>query len=328
MSEQSTPKTEQTNTYWFYRWPLWLRIVLCVFLLPIFIPILVWPKLKMPIWGKIVILVIWIFVISNYSNSSSTAEKNKDIILNVSGVSQNEVKKDDKLDLKIKTDPLTVDEITINGEAVSKKGWNSEYSIEKTFPEGENKITIIAKKGDKKTEKVFNFKVDLSEKKLTEEAKKSETSISSSQTKEVVKKIDNKIPGLMPVDVYLNFEERGFKTEKNLGSEYSFWYSKDSSAGIDYNITTYTEGDVKSVVSVTATAMLNGKEKKDIIATLPFLQYISSLSYENSNPQEASKWVEDNFNNDKATTTINGVKYTIYVPTNMLRMLKIEKFIN
>jgi hypothetical protein len=169
-------ETQSNNTYWFYKLPLWLRIVLCIFLLPIFIPILVWPKLKMPILGKIIILIIWIIFISIITGSSSTTENSsKDIVLNITGISQNEIKKDDKLAFKIKTDPLTVDEVTINGESATKVGWDTEYSLEKIFPEGENTITVVAKKGDQKTEKVFNFKIDLSEKKKAEEVKKNRT---------------------------------------------------------------------------------------------------------------------------------------------------------
>jgi len=165
MSETSNMPKEE-SIYWFYKWPVWLRILLCIFLFPIFIPILVWPKLKVPIWGKIAILVVWVIVMLVFSSSPSTEENNKDVVLNISGISENEIKKDDKLSLKIKTDPLTVDEVTVNGESASRKGWGTEYSFEKTYPEGDNKITVVAKKGDKKTEKVFNFKVDLTSKKL------------------------------------------------------------------------------------------------------------------------------------------------------------------
>jgi len=309
------------NVYWFYKWSLGWQIVLCIIFFPIFIPILVWPKLKIPMWQKIAVLVVWIIVMFGISTSSSVNENSKDIVLNITGISENEIKKDDRLSLKIKTEPVTVDEITINGESATKKGFNTEYSFEKTYPEGNNTITVTAKKGDKKTEKIFSFKVDLSERKVDATIK---TTQEENFDGEKIK-IDNKIPGLSPVDVYLNFEKRGFKTEKKLGTDYSFWYSNDSSAGIDYNVTTYTEGDVNSVVSVQVTAMLNGEESKDIITVLPFLKYSASLPYENANAQKAVEWVETNFNNDKARVDISGVTYTIYAPTNLLRMLRVEK---
>lgn len=164
----------QKQTYWFYKWPLWLRIVLCIFLSPIFIPIVIWPIIKLPIWGKILLLVGWIIVMLVISGSSNSSESSKNILLNVSGISEGEIKKDDKVSFKVKTDPLTVDEVTINGESATKKGWDSEYSLDKTFPEGDNLVKIVAKKDGKIAEKEFNFKVDLSERKAVEEVRQVE----------------------------------------------------------------------------------------------------------------------------------------------------------
>ena len=61
MTENSmlkNPENKSTNTYWFYKWTLRSRILLCIFLLPIFIPILVWPKLNIPLWSKIIVLFV------------------------------------------------------------------------------------------------------------------------------------------------------------------------------------------------------------------------------------------------------------------------------
>jgi hypothetical protein len=164
--------SESNNIFWFYKLPLWLRVVLCIFLFPIFIPILVWPKLTIPMWGKITILVIWVIVILGISGSTSNSESNTVIFSNIAGVYEDEIKKDDKLSLKIVTEPLTVDEVTVNGEAVTKDFLDTEYSFEKTFPEGENTILVVAKNGGSITEETFNFTVDLSERKQLEEAKR------------------------------------------------------------------------------------------------------------------------------------------------------------
>lgn len=121
---------------------------------------------------------------------SSPTKENKDIVLNVIGISENETIKDNKLNIKLKTDPLTVDEITINGESALKKNWDVEYSLEKTYPEGENKISIVAKKGNQKTEKVFSFKVDLTEKKKMEIEKKTE--IPKPETPKITTQVEKK----------------------------------------------------------------------------------------------------------------------------------------
>lgn len=181
LAMSSSENKPQKQTYWFYKWPLWLRILLLITLPGIFIPIAVWPKIKIPNWVKGVLLIPWSFVVLIayiimlaiiVSPFSSTSTKNP--IFSVSGISEGEIKKDDKISFKIKTDPLTVDEVTINGESATKKGWDSEYSLDKTFPEGDNNVKIIAKKDGKITEKEFNFKVDLSERKAEAEKQRLE----------------------------------------------------------------------------------------------------------------------------------------------------------
>ena len=64
--------------------------------------------------------------------------------------------------------------------------------------------------------------------------------------------------------------------------------------------------------------------EKDIVATKQFFQLVSTLPYENANPKQASSWVDKNFNNDKATTQIGGVTFTMIAPTQYVRMLLIE----
>lgn len=134
---------------------------------------------------------------------------------------------------------------------------------------------------------------------------------------------ENAIPGLEPVDVYLNLEKQGFTTTKFLDSEYgNSWVSKMNIANIDYTVNTFSN-DINSVETVRASASVTPPKK--IIATQDFFKMISTLPYENSKPQEASIWIENNFDNDKATIEINGVRFTIHAPSNLGRMLDIEK---
>jgi hypothetical protein len=176
----SSENKPQKQTYWFYKWPLWLRIVLCIFLSPIFIPIVIWPIIRIPLWIKITLLTFYIVIVSFYlmfssfSNLPKSNNKREEIPMEVSGIVENEIKKDDKVSLKIKTSPTLVDKITINDEEIKQGFFSNEYKFEKVFPEGDNKIRIFAKKDSKVTEKEINFKVDLSERKAAEEAKKLE----------------------------------------------------------------------------------------------------------------------------------------------------------
>lgn len=132
------------------------------------------------------------------------------------------------------------------------------------------------------------------------------------------------IEGLAPVDVYLNLEKQGFKTNKQIGGDYgNMWTSTKSYAGIDYEVNVYSS-DINNVESVSAKAMVDITQK-DIIAVQQFLIYISSLPYDNASPQRAGQWVKANFNNDKAAITIGDAKFTLYAPSAVMRMLVVEK---
>lgn len=131
------------------------------------------------------------------------------------------------------------------------------------------------------------------------------------------------IPGLSPSDVYLNMEKRGFNTEKSFDSENgNLWSSRYSVTGINYSVETFSY-NTKGVVSVRASAMVdvNGK---DIVSTKQFFQLVSTLPYTNASPEQASSWVDKNFNSDQATTQIGGVTFTMIAPSPYVRMLRIE----
>ena len=131
------------------------------------------------------------------------------------------------------------------------------------------------------------------------------------------------IPGLSPTDVYPNLEKQGFSTEKTFNPEYgNLWTSTHSVIGMDYRVQTFSY-NIKNVVSVRATATVDGNGK-EIVASKQFFQYISTLPYENANPEQAAKWVDENFNNHHATIQIGSVTFMMMAPTRYLRSLLIE----
>ena len=133
------------------------------------------------------------------------------------------------------------------------------------------------------------------------------------------------IPGLLPVDVYLNMEKNGFKTSKDLGGEYgNSWKCTSTEAGLDYTVEIFSHGS-STVETVSATARVIDVQSKNISATQQFIVYVSSLPYEGSDPIKVAKWIDTNFNIDKASITISKVKYTIYAPSKYVRMLSIER---
>lgn len=134
----------------------------------------------------------------------------------------------------------------------------------------------------------------------------------------------NAIPGMMPVDIYQNFEEQGFTTQENLGTEYgNTWISKLEENGITYNTTVYSM-DAGSVETIRASATV-APGQKDIQATKQFFQYTATLPYDNAKPEEAAKWVSEHFNQDGDSVVINGVMFKIFAPTPQARMLDIRK---
>lgn len=241
---------ENTYTYWFYRWPLWLRAAAIIFLFPIFVPILVWPFLKTTLAKTLFLtfwVVLWIIVGASTPKAPSTSE-------------------------------------THNANSTSSSQSKASSSQASTVG-----------------------------------STSSSASIQTSDTTATY------IPGLQPVDVYLNFEKQGFETKKSLGGDYgSSWVSTSSEIGIDYTVEVYSEKDITKVSSVKATALLNGSVEKDITAVKPFIKYASSLPYTNADPSKAAQWIEDNFNNDKASTVIGGVKFEIFSPTQLVRIMRIS----
>lgn len=132
------------------------------------------------------------------------------------------------------------------------------------------------------------------------------------------------INGLAPVDVYLNMENRGFSTKKSSSKDWgNTWTNKMTSAGIEYTVETYSS-NTKNVERVRATAMIDAG-RKDIVEAQQFFIFLSSLPYENSAPQVAGQWIQDNYDNDQASTIIGDAKFTIYAPSVVVRMMIIEK---
>lgn len=131
------------------------------------------------------------------------------------------------------------------------------------------------------------------------------------------------IKGIMPSDVYLNMEKQGFTTVKDFDSLGNCWTNKKNYSGIDYQVLTFSSSGISGVDNVRATVLIDATQKK-ISATLPFFIFVSSLPYDGSNPQQAAKWIQSNFNKNKATTVIGGVKFTLLAPSTLIRIMIIE----
>ncbi|NDW11257.1 hypothetical protein [Dysgonomonas sp. 520] len=146
------------------------------------------------------------------------------------------------------------------------------------------------------------------------------------QESQVTENIEKYINGLEPADVYLNMEQQGFETQYLPNEFGSLWISSKKVQGIDFRVEIYSSNR-KNLESVRATAMIDITQK-DIQSTQQFLLYVASIPYDSSNYEAVAKWLKDNFNNDKASIVVSGVRFTISAPTKMVRILNIEKEIN
>jgi hypothetical protein len=143
-------------------------------------------------------------------------------------------------------------------------------------------------------------------------AKKAKTKPNDKKSSSVANNTNSKyIAGLLPADVYGNMNSRGFKTEilpaAGMGN---LWISKMSQNNFYYEVTAWSEDDDKKVESIKATAFCDSTD--NISATIQFFQMVSTLPYDNSKPQMAARWVLDNFDQNNATISIGGVKFTLF----------------
>lgn len=131
------------------------------------------------------------------------------------------------------------------------------------------------------------------------------------------------IPSIKPVDVYGNFEEIGFSTEKDLGSNLgNFWTSTAERGGLDFRVEV-SSNDVNRVQSIRATVInqnLNQSEAKQ------FLKYTASVLslYGGSYESEINRWIDQNYNSSEAEEYLGNVYLRLLAPSNSVRIFLID----
>lgn len=133
------------------------------------------------------------------------------------------------------------------------------------------------------------------------------------------------IPGLAPVDVYLNLESKGFTTKKNFGKEQSDFVCSLEEGGAQYNATIYMPAPGVQDVSVVTAMLLNVGQPEAMTDTQArgFFGYISTLTYNNAAPDEARAWVEANLGKN-AETSIRGVRFQLFANSPRGRVLRMS----
>lgn len=130
------------------------------------------------------------------------------------------------------------------------------------------------------------------------------------------------IPEIAPVDIYGNLENIGFKTVKDLGSDYgNFWISTSSNGGIDYKVEVESN-NASNVQSIRATAMNANRNEAEV---KQFLKYVGSVLflYKDSGQSEFNQWVDNNFDSG-GKTTVGQVEVEIKSPSRTVRIMNIR----
>jgi hypothetical protein len=115
------------------------------------------------------------------------------------------------------------------------------------------------------------------------------------------------IPGMLAVDVYLNLEEKGFKTHKEFNAGAAQMLCQKMDADGLYLVGIQCAGASK-VIAVEATVEPSTPITSD---AREFLAYIATLPYDGAKPEAARSWVKSHFG-QTATTQIGGVQFHLF----------------
>ena len=135
----------------------------------------------------------------------------------------------------------------------------------------------------------------------------------------------NSISGIQPPDVYLNFDKIGYKTDRKISTDGSFFYSTFSEHGINYSVTTYSDKDINLVNAIDLQATRMFPQMNKVTDMKPFLKYGCSIPYDGADVEKIKSFIDANYFNNKASIIISGVKFTIYVPTQFARLITIAE---
>ena len=131
------------------------------------------------------------------------------------------------------------------------------------------------------------------------------------------------INDLTAVDVYQNFESKGFKVDKQFdATNGNLWTCKMQEGDINYTVEVFSHDDSK-VETVSATVVCGANN--ELNQTKEFFGYAATLQYEGAEPNKARQWVFDNFNKDKDSIIIGDACFKILAPSKYVRILNVSK---
>jgi len=139
----------------------------------------------------------------------------------------------------------------------------------------------------------------------------------------------NPIPGIMPVDVYLNLTNKGFKKKgpkdislKEAGYDTIHWnlQFRDYSKLQDVDVFGYTPNNVYKVSALCQNYSSSSFESK----CKDFIVYLSSIPYKYADSKQAMEWIKNNLDEEEAEIIISDVKFTLSRTSERMIMLSIS----
>ncbi len=105
--------------------------------------------------------------------------------------------------------------------------------------------------------------------------------------------IQSGVPGITPVDVYLNYTKLGFKLTKISNSGGYLWTCKEVTDDHTFIVEIYSS-DINSVTSIRATAINHDPEQDTDDVAKDFLGHVATTPFDGNQPAKMRDWVKNN----------------------------------
>jgi len=134
------------------------------------------------------------------------------------------------------------------------------------------------------------------------------------------------IPGLAPVDIYLNLENKGFTTDKRFGKEqHTFVCKEETGAFLNTASITIPASQGADVVTVVNAMHQNYSAASTDALAVGFLGYCATLPYDGAEPAKARAWVEANIGKN-VSAVFGGVSFQLFA-NGQTRILRLSRAI-
>jgi hypothetical protein len=140
------------------------------------------------------------------------------------------------------------------------------------------------------------------------------------KSKEQTDKKESYINNISAASLYDPLQKKGFKIDKQIGSDAIFVDCDRSTSGFSEHARIAGD-DPDKILEIRASYTNYSAGKTNDLAK-PFLGFVATLPYENSDPAKAREWVEKNISKN-SKTEINGVSFEIFGNIKNIRTLLI-----